>query len=50
MECNFGLVDIFPLAKPPQEVDKRKNLFLLETSGRAHLNPRQACAVESAAR
>jgi len=38
------------LAAAPPEVDKRKNLFLLETSGKAYLNPRQACAAESAAR
>lgn len=45
--CNYGTVDLFPLHNSRPLGEK---VFLLETSGRATLGPRQACAVESAAR
>ena len=43
-------VSIEALSESELSDPKRSRIFLLETSGRAFLNPRQACAVESAAK
>ncbi len=49
--CYHGKANIFPFnTNEFTRIDQLDKMFMLETSGRATLNPRQACAVESAAR
>ncbi|XP_059099194.1 alpha-1,4-N-acetylglucosaminyltransferase-like [Tigriopus californicus] len=46
-----GRVALLPISTPSQNSNLNSpKIFLLETSGRATLNPRQACAIESALR
>ena len=50
LRWNFKVLSILPSENIPDNFEKEKKIFFLETSGRSNLTARTLCAVESASK